>query len=529
MGLLQKLKDGVKRMKANAEMGKEYTDVFDVNGVPPMRQFYQFAIYPAKWIYRGLYKPWHIVPAPSIGHKDAKRTIFRMHMAKAACAELAGLVWSEGADISITQGEDDTLGEFVKSVLARNNFNVKMQEHIEQVAALGGGALKEYVKAKRDDDGNVIEGTEKIVIDYCMADQFIPTSWDNAEVKEGVFVSRVAKDGYYYTRLEWHRWNGDTYEIENQLYRAPMKNGANENQDILGFQYPLNDIYPDIEPKTEIKGLNTSLFAYYRTPIANNVDDNSPLGISMYGNAYDTLHALDICYDSLVREVRLGKKRIIVPVTAVKAVVDSETGEMRRYFDEDDEAYEALNIDDAEALKIQDNSLDLRIEEHAKSINAHLSTLCLQMGFSAATFSFDTQNGIKTATEVISENSKTYKTIKTFQAQIQTAIEKLCRNIITLGALYDMEYDGKKIAELAKKDYEISVNMDDAVLEDSKSKLDKAVLLVNNGLISKKTAMTDKRYGICMTEDEAETELAEMAKESPINSLTVDRFNSFSE
>jgi A118 family predicted phage portal protein len=528
MGLLQKIKDGFARMKADTQIGKEYKDVFELSGIPPFRQFYQFAIYPAKWVYRGLYKPWHIVPAPSIAHKDGTRTLFRMHMAKAACAEMAGLVWSEGADVTITQGEDDTLGRFVQSVLDENNFSTKMQEHIEQTAALGGGALKEYVKVKKDDNGNYIKGSERIVIDYCMADQFIPTSWDNAEVKEGVFISRIAKGGYYYTRLEWHRWNGDTYEIENQLYRSSMKNGANENQDILGFYYPLNDIYPDIEPIVDIKGLKTSLFSYYRTPTANNVDDNSPLGLSMYGNAYDTLQALDIAYDSLVREIRLGKKRIIVPVTAVKSVVD-ENGQMRRFFDENDEAYEALNIDDAEALKIQDNSLELRIKEHAESINAHLSTLCLQMGFSSATFSFDQQNGIKTATEVISENSKTYKTVKTFQTQVTTAIKKLCENIIALGALYDMEFEGKSIAQLAANDYEISVNMDDAVLEDSKSKLDKAVLLVTNGLLSKKTAMTDKRYGICMTEAEAEQELQEIAKESPINSLAVDRFNSFNE
>lgn len=515
-------------MKANIEAGKEYKDVFEIEGIPPFRQFYQFSIYPAKWVYRGLYKPWHVVPAPNIADKDAKRTLFRMQMAKAACAEMAGLVWAEGADITITQGEDDTLERFVKSVLDDNNFSVKMQEHIEQSSALGGGALKEYVKVRRDDKGVPIKGTEHICIDYCMADQFVPTSWDNAEVKEGVFISRVAKNGYYYTRLEWHRWNGDTYEIENQLFRASMKNGAGENQDILGFSYPLNDIYPEIEPKTEIKGLNTSLFSYYRTPMANNVDDNSPLGISMYGNAFDTLHALDICYDSLVREVRLGKKRIIVPVTAIKTVVDSD-GNMRRFFDENDEAYEALNIDDSEALKIQDNSLQLRIEEHAESINAHLSTLCLHMGFSAATFSFDTAHGIKTATEVISENSKTYKTVKTYQTQITSAITKLCENIIALGALYEMEFEGKSIAELAAQDYEIAVNMDDAVLEDSKSKLDKAVLLVGNGLISKKTAMTDKRFGICMTEDEAEAELAEIAKESPINSLMVDRLNSYEE
>lgn len=524
MGIIQKIKDGFRRMQAATETGKEYKDVFEVDGVPPFRQFYYYTIFPAKMIYRGLYKPWHVVPSPTISDKDRKRTLYRMHMAKAACAELASLVWDEGADITITQGSDDTLERFVKTVLDQNNFSTKMQEHIEQSAALGGGALKEYVTAKRDDNGKPIAGTERICIDYCMADQFIPTAWDNAGVKEAVFVSREAKNGYYYTRLEWHKRNGDTYVISNDLFRAKMKDGADQNQDILGFYYPLNAVYPEIAPVTEIKGLTTSLFSYYRTPIANNVDDNSPLGISMYGNAYDTLRALDEAYDSLVREIRLGKKRIIVPYSAIKTVID-ENGVARRYFDAEDEAYEALSIDDTEALKIQDDSLELRIAEHSEAINAHLSTLCLHMGFSAATFSFDAQNGIKTATEVISENSKTYKTVRTFQDQITPAIERLCRNIIELGALYEMQFDGKSIATLASQGYEISVTMDDAVLEDSKTKLEKAILLVTNGLLSKRTAMTDKRYGIGMTEAEADEEIERINKEAPVNSFSVDRLN----
>lgn len=65
--------------------------------------------------------------------------------------------------------------------------------------------------------------------------------------------------------------------------------------------------------ETSLQGLTTSLFAYYRTAIANNIDENSPLGVSIYANALSTLKALDICYDSFIREFRLGKKRIIVP------------------------------------------------------------------------------------------------------------------------------------------------------------------------------------------------------------------------
>ena len=280
MAFWDKFKQGAKRLAANLEIGREYKDVFEIDGVPAFREFYNFSIFPSKYIYRGLYNPWHLVAAPTIKDSEAKRTLFRMSMAKAVCQELASLIWAEGADIHITtSGEDDRLERFVCDVLKRNAFTEKMQELIEQASALGGAALKEYVKVKRDDEGNPIEGTERIMVDYCMADQFVPTAWDNAKVTEGIFVSRKAKDGYYWTRLEWHKWDGDTYIVTNDLYRASQVNASEQDQDILGFWYPLTDEYKYLEPKTEIKGLNTSLFSYFRTPIANNVDDNSPLGI----------------------------------------------------------------------------------------------------------------------------------------------------------------------------------------------------------------------------------------------------------
>lgn len=521
MSLWDRIKQGVQRLAADANMGKEYKDVFDVEGVPAFREFYNLQIFPAKYIYRGMYNAWHVVNAPTIGNAYATRTLFRLGMAKAVCAELAGLIWSEGADIHITTGgDDDTLERYVLGVLNDNAFDEKMQELIEQAAALGGAALKEYVKI---DD--VSEKPPRIMIDYCMADQFVPTAWDNAKVYEAVFVSRKAKDGMYWTRLEWHKWNGETYVISNDLFGAKQNKVNGQDQDILGYRYPLSAAEPYLEPETEIKGLSASLFAYFRPPIANNIDDNSPLGISVYGNAFDTLHALDICYDSLVREFRLGKKRIIVPAQAVRTVVDPETGLTRRYFDANDEAYEALATDDPDKLKIQDNSLELRVEEHVAAINALLSVLCLQVGFSASTFSFDMADGLKTATEVISENSKTYKTIRTFQNMIKPAIERVCRNIIDLGILYDLDFEGRKISDLAR-DYEISVVMEDAVLEDSQTRLNRAIQLATNGFISKLTAMTDPKYGLGMTEEEAEAELKQINEEKNITPAAFDVFQS---
>lgn len=520
---------------ATTGIAKEFRDVFDISGVPAFREFYNVGIFPWKYVYKGFYSAWHTVDAPTIQNERAKRNLFYLNLSKAVCSELAGMVWTDQTDISVTtngftptdQNPTDPLEKFVKKVLDDNNFGTKMQDSIEKAAAMGGEALKVWYDVRRDREGNEVPDSGKLMIGYCMADQFVPTAWDNAQVTEGVFISRIAKDGYYYTRLEWHKWDGLTYYITNELYKADMyRMGSNEPQDILGFRVPLETIYPYLEEETVVQGIEQSLFSYFRTPTANNLDDNSPLGVSIYANAMETLHALDICFDSFVREFRLGKKRIIVPARMIKTIIDPISGEMRRYFDATDETYEALSTDDPDSLKIQDNSVTLRVEEHIAAINAFLNIFCLQVGLSAETFSFDYQSrGIRTATEVVSENSKTYKTVKTFQNMVRPAIVRLIDNIITLGALYDLEIDGIKIAALASRGYQVNIAMDDGITQDRQTNINEGITLVGAGLMSKLTFLTDPKYGQGLTEDAAKLELQRIADEQRITGNVLDVVN----
>ena len=520
----------MQRAASSTGIAREYKTVFELGGVPAFAQFYDFGIFIWKLLYRGFYKPWHLVAAPNILNDAAKRELYRMNAPKAVCAEIAGLVWGEECAINVsmdgresTDENPDPLNAFIQSVLCDNAFREKMQESIEQGCALGGSAMKVWRDVRRDSEGNEVEGTDKIRIGYAMADQFVPIAWDNAQVHEAVFISRVAKKGWYYTRLEWHTWDGMTYTIRNELYRAEIQKGANgDSQDILGIRVPLAEIYPYLDEETVVP-VGESLFTYWRTPIANNLDDNSPLGMSIYGNALETLHALDICYDSFVREFRLGKKRIIVPARALRTVVDPQSGKMRRYFDATDEAYEALASDDPNDLKITDNSVELRVEEHIAALNAFLSVLCLQLGFSANTFSFDEKSGIKTATEVISENSKTYKTIKTIQNQLAPAIEHIVRSIVDVATLYGMEWEGQSVESLAAGGYHVQVVFDDGVTQDRQTNINEGVMLVGAGLLSKKTFMTEKKYGMGLTPEQADAELAQIAKETPTNAVDVTR------
>jgi A118 family predicted phage portal protein len=227
-----------------------------------------------------------------------------------------------------------------------------------------------------------------------------------------------------------------------------------------------------------------------------------------------------------VREFRLGKKRIIVPARMIKNVVDPETGTQRRYFDATDETYEALSTDDPDSLRFQDNSVELRVEEHIAAINAFLNIFCLQVGLSFGTFSFDAKGGLKTATEVISENSKTYKTVKNFQNMIRPAVERLVENIIAVAALYDMKTpDGQSVAALRDRGFEVNVAMDDGITQDRQTNINEGVTLVGAGLLSKKSFLTDPKYGQCLTEQDAEKELAQIAKEKKVSGDMLDKIN----
>lgn len=531
MAMMERIKqtmaDVFRRTGADTGLGKEYKSIFDLQDVPAFNQFYNIGIFPWKYLYRGFYKPWHLIPAPTIDNPENKRNLCYLNMSKAICSEIAGMVWTDQCDVDVStagyeEAETDPLHDFVQDVLKRNNFQVKMTESIEQAAALGGQALKAWYEIKRDRDGNPVPELNEIRIGYAMADQFVPVGWTNAGVSEGIFVTRQAKGGYYYTLLEWHLWDGTTYTIRNELYRAEIKKeGVGGDQDILGFRYPLSYLYPYLDEVITIP-VSKSLFTYFRPPGANNIDDNSPLGVSVYANAMDTLHAIDICFDSFVREFRLGKKRIIVPARMVRKVTDPATGKMVRYFDATDETYEALSTDDPDTLRIQDNSVSLRVDEHVEAMNALLNLLCLQTGLSFGTFSFDAKGGLKTATEVVSENSKTYKTIKNFQNQIVPAVQDLIHAIIEVASLYDVTWEGQSVKALADKGYEVKVSLDDGITQDRQTNINEGLTLVGAGLMSKYTFLTDPKYGINLTEDDAMAELERIANEQTVTMPQLD-------
>ena len=519
MAIRDFFRNRVNRMAESMDLFKK--DVFELEGVPAFREYYNLFIFVWQAIYKGFYKAWHDVPVKTIRDPRGKRRVMAtMNAGKMACAQMARYVWNERCSISASMAnapEDDPLNAFLQQVLTDNRFGTAFGDLMEKCFALGGCALKEWVEIPKDENGNDI-GEGKVRIGYTMASQFVPTAWDNSRVNSAIFVSREARDGYYYSVVEWHRLDGTTYRVTNDLYRQPIKDG--EPQNILGWWYPLNEIYPLLSPDTTIYDVHNAFFQYIRPFGANYADDNSPLGMSIYAPALNTLHGLDIMFDSLQREFVLGKKRIIAPARTMKVSAGVNGGRPDRYFDADDEVWEALATDNPEDLKIYDNSVELRIEPHLSGINGDLSILCAQIGFDPGTLSFDTQKGLKTATEVISENSKTFGTVKAHENIIADSLRQMVHAIFELAVHYGLTYNGQTIESMISGGYEVNVTFDDSIIQDRQQDINQGTMLVGAGLMSKKKFMVDT---LGYTEEDADKELAQIAEEGKTNAIEVTR------
>jgi A118 family predicted phage portal protein len=125
----------------------------------------------------------------------------------------------------------------------------------------------------------------------------------------------------------------------------------------------------------------------------------------------------------------------------------------------------------------------------------------MQTGFSSGTFTFDGVQ-VKTATEIISENSKTYQTIKDNENLLEECLESFIYTLTEVGALYG-------IFEMPN-DFDVEFNWDDSIIGDKYTDSDFYIKLINSGLVSKKYSLM-KILGL--TEEQALEMLKEVSDE----------------
>lgn len=398
---------------------------------------------------------------------------YSVNMGKKVCEDWANLLMNERVNITL-EGKKEQ--EFVDTILANNNWEVKANESQERKAAVGTIAYVPIVEEMGvDPDTAEVKDTGKIHINYVTAANIYPLTWDNGVIRECAFVSRKKVDDREYTYIQVHRLNGGEYDIENHLYDAD--------------EVPLTSVrgFETIPPVVHT-GSDKPQFVIDRLNIANS-DEENPMGVAVFAYAIDQLKSIDITYDSYVNEFILGKKRIVVQPEATKDING------RPVFDKRETVYYVLPEDRAaDGNILQQVDMTLRTAEFNTGMQDMLNVLSSKCGFGENHYKFD-QTSIATATQVISENSTMFNTIRKHEIILREAITNLCRTLLRMGN----RYMGAELDE----NIEISIDFDDSIIEDKQADFNRDKIMLDSGI------MNDWEFRMrWMNEDEATAKAA---------------------
>lgn len=408
---------------------------------------------------------------------------------RTAAKKIASLVFNEQAEIVVS---DKAANEFINTTLKNDRFNKNFERYLESCLALGGLAMRPYV------DG------ERVRVAFIQAPVFFPLQSNTQDVSSAAIVTKTTKvenkKTIYYTLVELHEWDENTYVITNELYKS-------DNQDKVGDRVPLNEIYEDLEERVTSTTLSRPLFVYLRPPGMNNKDINSPLGLSIFDNAKTTMDFINTTYDEFMWEVKMGQRRVAVPKQLIKTEYN-QAGEkitVSKRFETGQNVYEQFDsgVDD-KGVGITDLTTPIRADDYIKAINEGLALFEMQLGVSAGMFTFDGKS-MKTATEIVSENSDTYQMRNSIVSLVEQALKELVISILELAKAYKL-YSGT-IPDMDK----ISINLDDGVFTDRNAELDYWLKMVTAGFAPKSMAI---QKVLNLDEAKAKATLAEIHEET---------------
>lgn len=417
-------------------------------------------VYEWKSWYQGDVKGFHNYTVQN-GERQVKCRRYSLGMGKKLCEDWANLLMNEKVQITL-EGQKEQ--DFIDLVLTENNFTVKANEMQEMKSALGTVAyVPRVIGQEISESGDIVPGNASgIVLDYVTIENIYPLSWQNGYISECAFSSEVTREGKDYLYLQIHRRedNGN-YVIENRIYRYDNEQLADEQLvNVKGFE--------NIPPVVHT-GSDKRQFVIDRPNIANNINYLLPTGIAIYANAIDVLQGVDIAYDSYVNEFKLGKKRIMVKPSAAQYLDGTPA------FDPDDVVFYVMPEDTENGAVVTPIDMTLRTAEHNTGIQDQLNILSSKCGFGETYYRFD-GGSVATATQVISENSTMFRTIKKMEIVLEQALVELCRILLRMG--------NTAMNAGLNEDVEISIDFDDSIIEDKQTDFSRDMQLLSAGIMN---------------------------------------------
>lgn len=351
-----------------------------------------------------------------------RRVKLHVPIAAELCQASADLLFAD----QITLKAADQTTQARLDDLCDDGLHTGLAEAAEVCAALGGV----YLRVTWDDTIS----PDKPFLTHVDADQAIPEfTW--GRLTAVTFWQVIAREGkHVFRHLERHETLADgTGIILHGLYQG--------EEDKLGHPVPLTD-----QPATAGLAAHVNAFGFISSESEGlcvfYVPNQTPnrkwrtdthgkhLGRSDLDGVEQLMDALDEVYTSWMRDVRLGKSRLMI----AKSLLDNVGTGQGAAFNAEQEAYASMNLltgaDSKLADQIQQVQFKIRVQEHKETSAQLLQDILQMVGYSSETFGiYDGGGPVKTATEIESKQQRSLLTrdrkIKLWVPAIAQFIEKL--------------------------------------------------------------------------------------------------------
>ena len=356
-------------------------------------------------------RTWNQIYAGHPNWVDNDNHVKTINFAKSVSSETARLAC---LDLSI-KVSGSARAVYLQSVI--DNMFGKIREYVER------GCVNGTIILKPNGDG----------IDCFDPQRFLPTEVDgNGNIRAGIFFDFYEQSKKYYKRLEYHRFADDgVYLISNRCFISESSTSLGTETDIT--KTPWKELMPDVG----IENIEKPLFAVFKTPMANNIDIASPLGMSIFAEAMEELKDLDVAYSRNAKEIYDSKRTVLADERLFEGKAIMVDGEIVRVKPKMPD-YIRNVLSEGQENFYQEINPNLNTDTRVKGINNILSILAYKCGYSNGYFSFDSMTGIQTATGVEASQQRTIQFIKDVRDKLEMTMDDLIYAIDKYADLYDL-------------------------------------------------------------------------------------------
>lgn len=320
-------------------------------------------------------------------------------------AGLAAAIAAETARLTVVELRAEITGNRQIGTLFERSVMPLLRQNVEY--GMAGGTLILKPLASRNG----------IRSQFIRPGRFYPLAFDaSGSIRKCVFVDQLRRGQAVYTLVEIHTLHDGSFTVENRLFRA-------HDDASLGVEVGLAEVeqWADLASSTTFEGLDHLPFGVFRVPLANQVDEDSPLGVSTYSRAAELIYEADRRYSDICWEYEAKQAAVHI----ARSMLDYDKDNARyRVPAGRERLYRAVNSEKGmtEAPLIDVYSPEIRSSAYLDGFNAQLRLIEFACSLAYGTLS-DPQSVDKTAEEVKASKQRSYAYVR----DCQNALEKALR------------------------------------------------------------------------------------------------------